>query len=463
MGKFAGFTQSTLSRPQRSDFDLSHLVRSSTRMGRLTPVFVQEAVPGDTFSASSEILLRLAPLLAPIYDSMMLFVHFFFVPNRLLWNEWETFITGGRLGAEADPSLSPIPPYMASLGFIMSTYAGDYTKRSTLWDYMGCPLVGDIDPSITPYNGVKIDMLPFMAYQKIWMDFYRDRNFTADDYFDNGLADGQSFPFGSGVMSDENVTKMLSIRTRHYQADYFTSALPFTQRGSEVLMPLAGTGSVTYLDQARFSYGGAPGSGFYYQVDGVQVPQSQALWTSASPGFILKGNTSSSTDGPAIYADLADVSAVTINSLREAVQVQRLYERDARGGTRYTEIIRSHFGVISPDARLQRPEYLGGGSTPVIVSPVAQTSSTDGTSPQGNLAALGTCALHGHGFTKSFTEHCILIGLVNVRADLNYQQGINRMWSRLTRFDFYWPALSHLGEQAVLNKEIFAQGEITPK
>ena len=159
-----------------------------------------------------------------------------------------------------------------------------------------------------------------------------------------------------------------------------------------------------------------------------------------------------------LYADLSSASSATINSLRQAFQVQRMLERDARGGTRYTETIHSHFGVVSPDARLQRPEYLGGGSSPVIISPVAQTSSTDGTSPQGNLSAIGTCAIRNHGFTKSFTEHCLLIGLVSVRADLNYQSGLNRMWSRSTRFDFYWPALSHLGEQAVLNKEIYAQG-----
>ena len=159
-----------------------------------------------------------------------------------------------------------------------------------------------------------------------------------------------------------------------------------------------------------------------------------------------------------LETDLTDATAATINALRQAFQLQRLYERDARGGTRYTEIVRSHFGVISPDARLQRPEYLGGGSTPINVYPIAQTSSTDATTPQGNLAAMGTMTSRGHGFTKSFTEHCLIIGLVSVRADLTYQQGLNRMFSRRTRFDFYWPALSHIGEQAVLNKEIYCQG-----
>jgi len=166
------------------------------------------------------------------------------------------------------------------------------------------------------------------------------------------------------------------------------------------------------------------------------------------------------TDGPAIYADLSEATAATINSLRQAFQIQKIFERDARGGTRYTELIKSHFGVTSPDARLQRPEYLGGGSTPVDIDPIPQTSPT-GTyadTPQGNLAAIGSVSVKGHGFTSSFTEHCLIIGLVSIRADLTYQQGLNRMWSRKTRFDFYWPALSHLGEQAVLQKEIYATG-----
>jgi hypothetical protein len=169
----------------------------------------------------------------------------------------------------------------------------------------------------------------------------------------------------------------------------------------------------------------------------------------------------SSTNTPQIFADLSSATAATINQLRQAWQIQRLYERDARGGTRYTEVILSHFGVSSPDMRLQRPEYLGGGSTPISISPIAQTSETTVASPQANLAAIGTAVIDNHGFTKSFTEHCVLIGLVNVRADLTYQQGLDRMFSRRTRWDFYWPALAHIGEQAVLNKEIFAQGNAT--
>jgi hypothetical protein len=195
----------------------------------------------------------------------------------------------------------------------------------------------------------------------------------------------------------------------------------------------------------------------YIQSDG-NTGSLPATYNTAVDIFYMTADAAGTSIAPNIYADLTTATAATINQIREAFQIQKLYERDARGGTRYIEIIRSHFGVISPDARLQRPEYLGGGSTPVSISPVPKTSSTDGTSPQGNLAAYGTVSAHNQGFVKSFTEHCLIIGLVNVRADLTYQQGLDRMFSRSTRFDFYWPAFSHLGEQAVLNKEIYAVG-----
>jgi len=186
----------------------------------------------------------------------------------------------------------------------------------------------------------------------------------------------------------------------------------------------------------------------------VQTSAGALLYDAAVPG----GNTLSIDPSGTWYTDLTTATAATINALRQSFQIQKLYERDARGGTRYTEIIKAHFGVTSPDARLQRPEYLGGNSTNITITPIAQTSSTDATTPQGNLAAMGTMSQSSAGFTQSFTEHGYIVGIVNVRADLNYQQGINRLWSRQTRFDFFWPALSHLGEQAVLNKEIYAQG-----
>jgi hypothetical protein len=238
--------------------------------------------------------------------------------------------------------------------------------------------------------------------------------------------------------------------------DYFTSALPWPQKGPAVPLPLTGNAPVVGIgvDDANPSAGFSNTDRLIRESDGADRTYSDTWATSSAGLYVEADGASSATAYPQIFADLSQVTAATINTLRQSFQVQRLYERDARGGTRYVEILKAHFGVTSPDQRLQRPEYLGGGSTMVNVNPLAQTSES-GSTPQGNLAAVGTASASGHGFTKSFVEHGVVLGFVSARADLNYQQGINRMWSRSTRWDFYWPALAHLGEQAVYNKEIY--------
>lgn len=482
------FSQIPNSPIQRSVFDRSHDYKTTMDSGYLIPFFVDEVLPGDTFKLRVNAFVRMNTLVAPFMDNVFMDTFFFFVPTRLVWDNWQKFCGEQRNPGDSTDFLIPCLSSFATPGV---PQAMNFANGS-IFDYMGLPTGISIPaPKNASSSNTYINALPFRAYNLIYNEWFRDEN----------LIGSVDVPTGDGP--DNTASYQLLKRAKRH--DYFTSALPWPQKGPSVDVGLTGNAPVVgFGDGSRWNfssndtYSGAQAI-FGNPVDvqdniGLQAFTNREMFSTAtmiplmqetnqsgrwanignqdqsngdniSPtrairgdGFYLPNGILKNSSGVAPYADLSGVSAVSINDLRQAFQIQKFYEKWARGGSRYTETLRVMFNVISPDARLQRPEYLGGTHSRVNVVPTAQTSSTDSVSPQSNLSAFGVLGDSAHGFNKSFVEHGYVIGLCCIRADITYQQGLNRMWSRRQLFDFYWPTLAHLGEQVVYNREIYTQG-----
>ena len=450
---------------QRSTFDRSSGHKTTFNAGKLVPIYVDEVLPGDTFEMKTSAIIRGSTPIFPVMDNANLDIYFFFVPNRLVWDHWKEF-NGENTTSKWEQTVEYSIPQMAP-PLSTDTVPIEGWEKGTLADYMGIPT--KVGPGAAQANAQwTVNHLPFRAYCLIWNEWFRDQNLQDPVLIDKG--DSQTngrhlIPEGNSItFENQAALQGANLLPVNKYFDYFTGALPEPQKGPDVLLPLGNTAPViTKTTDITGITGSTPSLRF--ASNGPINSQANVVVTPTGSGKGTLNHTTANTDvlngnliPSNLYANLAEATSATINELRLAFQLQRLYERDARGGTRYIEIIKSHFGVTSPDARLQRPEYLGGERIPINIDQVIQTSGTmEGTTPQGNTAAYSLTGNQGSYFKHSFVEHGYVLGLACVRTEHTYQQGLEKIWNRKNRFDFYWPALANIGEQAILNKEIYLQ------
>ncbi|AXH77918.1 MAG: major capsid protein [Microviridae sp.] len=409
------FNDIQFNKPKKNKFDLSHEKKLTMKMGAMVPILLQEVIPGDQFRVNTEMLMRLQPMLAPIMHRVRVKTDYFFVPNRLVWDNWQKFITGGEDGLSTNVS-----PYV----LIETGIPANLIEKSTLWDYYGMP---SFDPTGMP-GQLKVNAMPFRAYQLIYNEYYRDQNLVPEITI--AKTDGL----------EPNTAAMLKLRTSAWEKDYFTSALPFAQKGGPVSLPIDPVVNYKNISIVKQSGTGANADG--------------ALSVDPITGDLHD------VSGTARIENIQDITnaSTTINDLRVAVRLQEWLEKNARAGSRYIESILAHFGVRSSDARLQRPEYLGGSSNPIVISEVLSTFQFSGDpdgAPQGNMSGHGVSAGNVPGFKRSFEEHGFVIGIMRVLPKTAYQQGIPKFMTRTDKLEYAWPSFAQLGEQEVRNQELY--------